>query len=259
MVYSTCTFAPEEDEGSIARFLEAHEDMHLVNAEHFTGMEPGRPEWYAAEQDESGGRLPEAEIEKCQPRENEIPDTLRRAIRLWPHKLHGEGHFVAVLEKDGYGEEQAGFCKNGEEKGVPSKSVREYIPFLQEFIKEIPAGIFLTFGDQLYLLPPGSPSLKGMKVLRPGLHLGTIRKNRMEPAHALALASGPEDALRATNLTEQEAVSYIAGETFSREGEKGWYLITVNGYSLGWGKLAGGIMKNHYPKGLRRTDLAAEF
>ena len=96
------------------------------------------------------------------------------------------------------------------------------------------------------------PSLKGLKVLRAGLHLGTVKKNRFEPSHALALSLKPEETVHTYDLTVKEAEEYLSGQTFQAEGEKGWYLITVEGYSLGWGKLAGGIMKNHYPKGLRK-------
>ena len=76
--------------------------------------------------------------------------------------------------------------------------------------------------------------------------------NRLEPAHALALAISPQEACHSWNLSVDEARAYLAGQTFPAEGEKGWYLITVDGYSLGWGKLAGSVMKNHYPKGLRK-------
>ena len=111
---------------------------------------------------------------------------------------------------------------------------------------------FLAFGDNLYRMPERMPGVKGLKVLRPGLHLGTLKKNRFEPAHALALALCPKDVKHVWNLSVEEAAAYLKGQTFSAEGEKGWYLICVDGISLGWGKLAGGIMKNHYPKGLRK-------
>ena len=104
----------------------------------------------------------------------------------------------------------------------------------------------------MYLEPENTPTLKGLKVLRPGLHLGTLKKNRFEPSHALALSLRPEEAVYKLDLSIEEAVRYLKGETFPVQGEKGWYLITVEGYSLGWGKLAGGVMKNHYPKGLRK-------
>ena len=115
-------------------------------------------------------------------------------------------------------------------------------------------GGFLTFGDQLYLIPKGMPAVHGLKVLRPGLHLGTIKKERFEPSHALALYLHEEEVKRVMLLTKNEpqAQAFINGQTLNYDGEKGWHLIMVDGYSLGWGKLAGQVMKNHYPKGLRK-------
>lgn len=119
----------------------------------------------------------------------------------------------------------------------------------------------LRFGDNLYLAPESLFSLKGLKVLRPGLHLGTLKKNRFEPSHALALALSPSD-VRYTCCFPADSDTirgYLNGMTFPFDGDKGWYLVCVNGsdgadeYSLGWGKLAGGVMKNHYPKGLRKN------
>jgi len=103
------------------------------------------------------------------------------------------------------------------------------------------------------IAPEGMPATKGMKVLRPGLHLGTMKKNRFEPSHALALALSADEVVHSMDLPAEDlrVRAYLNGQTFSAEGEKGWYLITVDGYSIGWGKLAGGVMKNHYPKGLR--------
>ena len=101
-------------------------------------------------------------------------------------------------------------------------------------------------------MPEHMPATRRLHVLRPGRHLGTGKKNRLEPAHALALAISPQEACHSWNLSVDEARAYLAGQTFPAEGEKGWYLITVDGYSLGWGKFAGSVMKNHYPKGLRK-------
>ena len=125
--------------------------------------------------------------------------------------------------------------------------------FLKESLQGKLGGTYLKFGDNLYLCPKQMPSVKGMKVLRPGLHLGTVKKNRFEPSHALALYLKQEDTVLSYDLTLEEAARYLNGMTFPAEGEKGWYLITVDGFSIGWGKLAGGIMKNHYPKGLRKS------
>ena len=233
LVYSTCTFAPEENEGSVSRFLKQHEEFYIVDVPKVKGMEGGRREWVV-----------------------EPAEGLEHTIRLFPHKVDGEGHFAAVLEKAGeVSEEYHGYCRNGEQKGLSLKDCKEYAEFEQSSLKVKPDGIFLKFGEQLYLAPKGTPSLKGMKVLRPGLHLGTIKKNRFEPSHALALFLKPEEISNCLKLSGEtrEAADFIAGMTLNAEGEKGWYLICVDGYSLGWGKLAGGIMKNHYPKGLRKN------
>lgn len=106
----------------------------------------------------------------------------------------------------------------------------------------------------MYLAPEELPRLKGLKVLRPGLHLGTLKKNRFEPSHAWALALSPEQVKNCWDLSwnSQEIGDYLKGQTINAAGEKGWYLICVDGYSVGWGKLVGTTMKNHYPKGLRK-------
>ena len=231
LVYSTCTFAPDENEGSISRFLEQHPDYEIIPVEKAKGMADGNPEW--TEEPAAG---------------------IRNTIRLWPHKLHGEGHYLAVLRKSGSLEPGShGYSRNGEEKGITEKDCREYVAFREECVRTSLEGKLLKFGEQLYLAPENLPSLKGLKVLRPGLHLGTLKKNRFEPSHALALALRPEEVYHTADLPADGNViyEYLNGQTFSLEGEKGWYLMTVDGYSIGWGKLAGNVMKNHYPKGLR--------
>ena len=145
--------------------------------------------------------------------------------------------------------------QKGNEKTINEKEYQEYIEFEKETLVHSVKKDCILFGEQLYAIPENMPSLKGLKVLRPGLHLGTIKKKRFEPSHALALSLKKEDVLRSWNLESgsREIKQYLSGQTFAAEGEKGWYLILVDGYSIGWGKLAGGIMKNHYPKGLRKN------
>lgn len=264
IVYSTCTFAPAENEGSILRFLMRHPDFSIEKVAKTAGMAEGVPEW--AEQFDTG----------CDPEEyakastNNLTDRIKDTIRLWPHVIKGEGHYLAVLRKAGtIDDKQSAYCRNGMESGIAERDLKtsgkgcvEYLEFAREtFCRENAdvydkfTGRYLKFGDQLYLIPVGMPAVKGLKVLRPGLHLGTLKKNRFEPSHALALAMKREDAAHVLNLSadSREIRGYLNGETFSYEGEKGWYLVMVDGYSIGWGKLAGGIMKNHYPKGLRKN------
>ncbi len=229
LVYSTCTFAPLENEGTIARFLMQHPEFEILPTERLEGMAPGMPEWASGEQ---------------------IPD-LAHTIRLWPHRLRGEGHYLAVLEKAGIRPKENRIPL---EKGIKEKDCREYLEFCRENLCTVPKGRLIRFGDQLYLAPEQLPSLDKLRVLRPGLHLGTMKKGRFEPSHALALALMPKDVKYSHDLTadSDEMAGYLKGQTFAAEGEKGWYLITVDGYSIGWGKLSGGVMKNHYPKGLRK-------
>lgn len=261
LVYSTCTFAPQEDEGSVNRLLGRHPEMEILDpalcltgsgraeadcpAEQdclaALGFAPGRPDWIDAG-------------------EKSLSPDIDKTLRLWPHRLRGEGHYLAVLQKDGM--QAAGEVRSlyGTERGIPEKECREYLDFAADTLTKRPEGIYMRFGDQLYLAPEDMPALRGLHVLRPGLHLGTLKKNRFEPSHALALTLSPGEVRCCCPVRvgiEQPdnipvATAYLGGQTFSFAGEKGWYLITVDGYSLGWGKLAGGIMKNHYPKGLRK-------
>lgn len=225
MVYSTCTFAPEEDEGTIDCFLRAHPEFSLGEMKLYPGMEPGR------------GEL--------------IPDRgrkLEKTVRLWPHKLKGEGHFVALLIKKG----TATVDFQRTEKGIIEKECREWMEFKEHNLRKSYEGTYLKFGDQLFLVPEGCPPLKGLKVLRAGLHLGTVKKNRFEPSHGLALSLKPEEMIKSCEVDGETAKRYLQGQTFAVDGEKGWHLICVDGYSIGFGKLSGGMMKNHYPKGLRK-------
>lgn len=244
LVYSTCTFAPAENEGSVARFLERHSDYRIVEVHKYEGMSDGVPEWVYDGADRDNGS---------------VVDGLKHTIRLFPHQVRGEGHYLAMLQKqgevpDGY----QGFPQNGLQKGIHAKDVKEFLQFQQEalrisFVENVEGGL-LKFGDQLYRMPKDMPSIKGLKVLRAGLHLGTLKKNRFEPSHALALALKKEDVKQSMELgSDENAGAYLGGMTLNHSGEKGWYLMTYQGYSIGWGKLAGQVMKNHYPKGLRKV------
>ncbi|MCH5270062.1 MAG: RsmB/NOP family class I SAM-dependent RNA methyltransferase [Lachnospiraceae bacterium] len=234
LVYSTCTFAPEEDEGSVSRFLHRHPTFYIQHVKKPEGFLAGHPDWIT----------------------DPVPH-LEETMRLMPHKIAGEGHYLAVLKKEG--ESTGSFlCSGagGEERGVPQKEYRDFTVFCEENLKDFPfKGIYLRFGEQLYLGPTGMPAIKGLKVLRPGLHLGTFKKNRFEPSHALALALKPKQVYRNINLSAQsrDVARYLSGQTLTlQDGENGWCLVCVEGYSLGWGKFSGGIVKNHYPKGLRK-------
>lgn len=238
LVYSTCTFAPQENEGSVASFMERHPDYKLVEVQKYDGMSEGVPRW--------------ADYGTW----NVCKEELRHTIRMFPHFIKGEGHYLAVLQKEG----EVLFTENNFQKGETIKDIKDFFQFQKETLTDAltcDESRFLRFGDHLYLMPEEMPSISGLKVLRPGLHLGTFKKNRFEPSHALALALCQKEVQHCMELeSEADARAYLNGMTFTHAGEKGWYLLTYMGYSIGWGKLteqraALQVMKNHYPKGKR--------
>ena len=115
----------------------------------------------------------------------------------------------------------------------------------------LPAGKPALFGSTLWWLPAEMPELKGLKVLRAGLELGEVKKGRFEPAHALALWLGDCAATVSCPADSQQIDTYLRGNVLPC-GEKGWCLVKVDGYSIGWGKGDGAQLKNHYPKALRK-------
>lgn len=227
LVYSTCTFSPEENEGVINSFIKLNSDFEIEKVDVYQGFDSGRSQWV-----------------------EDAVENIDRTIRIWPHKTQGEGHYIAVLRKtDGSDADKFNYVN-----GISNKnSLKEYFDFAEENLLEIPKGEYVLFGEQLYVVPKEMISLENMKILRLGLHLGSIKKNRFEPSHALALYLNGEKVKNKLNFTKNsnEIISYLKGEVIDIKGEKGWYLVQVDGYSIGWGKLSGNTLKNHYPKGLR--------
>lgn len=225
LVYSTCTFAPEENEGSVRRLLEHYPDLELISAQLYPSWQPGFHQ--AAD------------------------DPLRLTARLWPHRLRGEGHFLALIHKAGNTPTNS---RPMLETATYQKADAELEAFALEALTKLPAGPYLRFGDHLYRALPDTPLLQGLRVLRPGWHLGEVRKGRFVPGHALALSLRPEQAQRChhINSVSPEAENYLAGHTLATDLPNGWALVCVDGFPLGWGKVTAGVLKNHYPKGLRR-------
>ncbi len=220
LVYSTCTFAPQEDEGAVSDFLKSHPEfeVEIVTAPWFS---PGDP-----------GLVP-----------NPAPG-LEHTFRLMPHLLRGEGHYAAVLRHKGEGSPERG-ASAGE------KCPKEAAAFCKDLGLSLPQGKYLSFGPSWYLAPEELPELRGLKVLRPGLELGALEKDRFTPAHALALASHTSARTVDLDPKRPEISHYLQGQVLPGGG-KGWTLMTVGGYSIGWAKASEGQLKNHYPKGLRR-------
>ncbi|MBR4192975.1 MAG: RsmB/NOP family class I SAM-dependent RNA methyltransferase [Oscillospiraceae bacterium] len=245
LVYSTCTFSPEENEGSVAGLLERNPDfaVETVQAPWFS---PGRPEW-------ADGN-----------------PALAQTLRLWPHRLRGEGHFAAVLRKGDADAENAVGAAAGRRPESPGSRPRHSMPcpegsrrgsegsvlprpaanLLSELGITLPAGKPAVFGERVFWAPPETPELRGLKVLRPGLELAELRGELAVPAHALALWASGAASVHELSADEPACAAYLRGETLPTEA-RGWTLVRVDGLSLGWGKGVKGVLKNHYPKGLR--------
>lgn len=253
LLYSTCTFSPCEDEEVVAYLLRQRPDMELMEMPGYEGFSSGRPE-YAGTADTS-----DSEIALSLNAFN--PEELQKCVRIFPHKMDGEGHFLALFRKKG-GSLPPVFRFSA--KG-PDKNTRK---LLEEFFSEI--GLKTIGGqefdwnrvevrkDKVYYQLPFPLDLRGISFLRNGLYLGDLKKNRFEPSQPLALAlhKGDVEAVISLPVSDERLTRYLKGETLMIEPEevthkKGWHLLCVDGYPLGFGKLVNGILKNKYPAGWR--------
>lgn len=205
------------------------------------------------------------------------PDfTLEEMERFWPHKVDGEGHFVAKLVRRGCvdtdlkADRKTKKNKNSKNRKNETKPAltKENMKLLSEFLDEtisedvaawIKNSRLVMFWEQLYRLPDMEVDIKGLKVQRAGLHIGEFKKQRFEPSHSLALALKLNDAKNLVKLTcdNPQTIGFFNGQSVmlsdeqAAECKKGWALVCVDGYPAGWGKVNGAQVKNHYPKGLR--------
>lgn len=217
VIYSTCTYSYEENEAMV----------------HYAVDELG---FELLPLNKSHGLCPGVDLDEV--------------VRCYPHHYRGEGHFIALLRKPG---------------NSPRKVVRPMKPqvsqadlkvlkaFYQETLnKKVPAYIIENNGH-LYAIKKNFPELKGIRVLRNGLYLGEVRKNRFIPSYSLALTLTKEDVKRSYDYScdSEEIKKYIHGETLEGTGNKGFGVIFVDGYPLSFYKESNQV-KNLFPKGLRR-------
>ncbi|MCG7382739.1 RsmB/NOP family class I SAM-dependent RNA methyltransferase [Paenibacillus sp. ACRRY] len=324
IVYSTCTFAPEENEAMIAEFLNLNPDFTVNDIPGTAGFAPGRPDWVRQ-------MLPET-AEKT----GTVLDQTRGTARLWPHLLEGEGHYVAVLQHraeisavqvSSVEDKEETVSKTTEDQGIAvtqplSKADRKrerlmrtesrernerparggknegkagrnnerdarksnrgkgrgtdqvnidpgtvYQQFIEDHLDLELLGETVFYGERVYQSSVGASRLEGLKVIRPGWFMGTVKNGRFVPSHPLACALNSSEAKRVINLASAngEAVRYLKGETLNIEearveckagvAAKGYALVCVDGYALGWGKWLDGVLKNEYPAGWRWTSV----
>ncbi len=250
IVYSTCTFSPEEDEVVISRFLKQHPGFELKEINKTTGMEDGRPEW--------GDGSP----------------ALRKTARLWPHRIKGEGHFVALLVKN---EEVECKCNrilhhDNHDSTVTGDAPEEFIEFIGKHMEghhffgrsdgSGGRGRFIRSGDGLYWAPVFPERISGMKCLKYGVYLGNTHKGSLgslgslgsfRPSQSLVLALSNTEFKRILELDadSSEIIRYLKGETLLVEGDKGLIAVCADRYPIGWAAYEAGYLKNMYPAGWR--------
>lgn len=217
LIYSTCTFSPDENEKNVDYLLSNHPEISLlpINAE---GGSNGISKYSSFD--------------------------MTPAKRIFPHLAEGEGHFAALFKKDGVLEKRSNRPFNNTPPEVFAK-------FERDTFTTVHTGFFHTFGDRLYLLPD-KICFDKIKVTRPGLYLGDIKKGRFEPSHALSHAHKAPDFKKTLNFSSdsEELLKFLKGDVLPCE-LKGWVCVLADNFPIGWGKAGGGILKNHFPKRFR--------
>lgn len=220
LLYSTCTFSVKEDEEVIKTLLSKHDDMELVPIPLWDGASDGIG--------------------------------LSGCVRLFPHKIQGEGHFICLLRKRGGGMERPAVKANS-----PWRPTAEFTEFFSDFNYPIDNDRLFLNNNQIYYLPLAFPTKTKLRFLRTGLWLGSLNKNRFEPSQALAMVLNPEYCKRRVSFSRQDerTIRYLKGETIALSGTettiKGWCLVCVDGYPLGFAKGMGQTLKNKYYPGWR--------
>lgn len=238
LLYSTCTFSSLENEQTIEYLLKEYPEFEICEMDSYEGFAPGRPDVT-----------------------NSKDENLKKTVRIFPHRMKGEGHFLALMKKG----EDSGRMRTKETPRAVFKPVRlpaELEEFLSSVKKELDYFRLDIRGEKVYYMPEDIPQLNGIRFLRTGLLLGELKRKRFEPSQALAMNLKKEEYEHIIDLpvTDERVIKYLKGETLDVEDmtapkEKGWYLVCVDGYPLGFGKLGGQMLKNKYLPGWRWQSL----
>ena len=232
LVYSTCTFSVAENEGVVSAFLKRHSDFHLIQT-------PYSNPYFNNDTSSGNAAVPfdcAADFSVC--------GEMAKTVRLMPHRVQGEGHFAAVFEKDGQDDVKREF------DGANSPEGELFLQFSQRYLNQKWTGI-KVFGGNVYLFPHKLEQLKRCNVIGKGLFAGQNLKGRFVPSHALCMALTPGQVKQVIELDGIQLTQYLRGETLQMASSDGWGTICYKGVNVGWYKAVDGMLKNHFPKGLR--------
>ena len=239
LLYSTCTFSPDENEGTIDYILTMFPELEVVSInEGYEGFDTGHPEWIGSDREEIKG-----------------------AVRIWPHRMEGEGHFLCLLHK-----KKSGLPQYFDTHVKKVKLTKEEEAFLKSWgLKDDELTRLELHGDKIYLIPEGLPDVSGLRILRNGLYVGDRKKGRFEPSEPFAMSRTKAESKYFLDLdaNDDRVIKYLKCETIEvtkeelvknglDKAEKGEFiLIGINGFPLGFGKLSGTTVKNKYFAGWR--------
>lgn len=234
LVYSTCTFDPLENEMILDKFTSEYKEYKILKIDRVGGIKKAKKEFYKGNGD------------------------IENAVRLWPHKVKGEGHFVALLQK---GEDTQSFSRC-DSSGVEYINLdKDQIAVFEEFEEKNLniklSGKICRKGSSLYNIPCGLPSLDGINVVKYGWYLGDLKNKKFEPSNSLIISLNKDDIKNTVTLSynSSELIKYLKGETLLREGKDNGYVgVLLDGFTLGWAKQQDYILKNLYPKGWRKIN-----
>lgn len=247
LLYSTCTFSPLEDEGTIEYLLSHFPELSLVEMEGYEGFVRGFPEY-------ANGN-----------------EAVKQAYRIFPHKMDGEGHFLALLRKSPDCDEPV-MAAREERGGLKGEEKRVFEEFLESLNRTFEPSRLEAKSGMIYYMPKELPAMRGLRFLRSGLFMGECKKNRFEPSQSLAMALRKEDYSQVIDFSpeDERVIRYLKGETLtllpedfacaadedrnrkgSEKRKNNWYLVCVSGFPLGWGKCSGLTLKNKYHSGWR--------
>ncbi len=230
LLYSTCTFAPMEDEETIDHLLSMEPDMELVDIPLWPGASPG--------------------IDG------------KPVIRLFPHRIQGEGHFAALLHK----RPDSVPKPSGQQAGNPGtdkalirqlETETDFCQWERLLAEPFDRSRMMIKDHQVYYLPEGFDRLWKLRYLRTGLLVGEWKNRRFEPSQAMAMALTASSFSHTFSMArmDERVIRYLKGETIflnqEEELPKGWILVCVDGFPLGWAKYTGSMLKNKYYSGWR--------
>jgi 16S rRNA C967 or C1407 C5-methylase (RsmB/RsmF family)/NOL1/NOP2/fmu family ribosome biogenesis protein len=230
LLYSTCTYSPEENEENVEDFLIANPDFHLV-------------------------KVKDAIIENTRPglsRFAEKIDNIEYTRRFYPHVSDGEGQFLALMQRDENSDVKQRMLYKDEAKQLSKQESTVVLQFFKEALESAPHGRVVKVGENIVLVGHKCPIPKG-SVFMSGVMLGEIKGTTLVPHHQFFSAYGELFKNKIyLGRDDSRVEKYIAGEEIDEyDGLKGWCAVFFEGAALGGGKASGGKIKNHYPKGLR--------